>query len=76
MQFAPNLNPFATKPRLRTPQRVADSVFSQPPEYNRYVRKMALIAALSLLAACARDIQTKEAVQGAIVDYLNARPDK
>jgi hypothetical protein len=40
------------------------------------VRKLAIIAALSLLAACAKDIQNKEAVRGAIVDYLNARPDK
>jgi hypothetical protein len=37
---------------------------------------MALIAAFSLLAACTKDIQNKEAVRGAIVDYLNARPDK
>jgi hypothetical protein len=40
------------------------------------VRKLAFIAALSLLAACTKDIQNKEAVRGAIVDYLNARPDK
>ena len=40
------------------------------------MRKLALMAALSLLAACATDIQNKEAVRGAIVDYLNARPDK
>ncbi len=37
---------------------------------------MALIAAFSMLAACTKDIQNKEAVRGAIVDYLNARPDK
>ena len=58
------------------PPPVEDSVFCREPEYNRYVRKMALIAAFSLLAACTKDIQTKEAVHGAIVDYLNARPDK
>jgi hypothetical protein len=46
------------------------------PEYNRKVRKVAFIAVLSLLAACSRDIQNKDAVRGAIVDYLNARPDK
>jgi hypothetical protein len=46
------------------------------PEYNRKVRKVAFIAVLSLLAACNRDIQNNEAVRGAIVDYLNARPDK
>jgi hypothetical protein len=40
------------------------------------VRKSALIAALSLLAACTKDIQNTDAVRGAIVDYLNARPDK
>jgi hypothetical protein len=40
------------------------------------VRKLALIAAFFLLAACTKDIQNKDAVRGAIVDYLNARPDK
>lgn len=34
---------------------------------------MALIAALSLLAACAPDIQNKDAVRASIVDYLRAR---
>jgi hypothetical protein len=34
------------------------------------------MAALSLLVACTKDIQNKDAVRGAIVDYLNARPDK
>jgi hypothetical protein len=34
------------------------------------------MAALCLLAACTKDIQNKDAVRGAIVDYLNARPDK
>jgi hypothetical protein len=33
---------------------------------------MALIAVLSLLAACTKDIQNKDAVRGAIVDYLQA----
>ena len=37
---------------------------------------MALIATFTLLAACTKDIQNKDAVRGAIVDYLNARPDK
>lgn len=51
-------------------------VRSLPPEYNRKVRKLAFIAVLSLLTACTKDIQNKDAVRGAIVDYLNARPDK
>jgi hypothetical protein len=34
------------------------------------------MAALSLLAACKADIQNKEAVRIAMVDYLNSRPDK
>jgi hypothetical protein len=34
------------------------------------------MAVLSVLAACTKDIQNKDAVRGAIVDYLNARPDK
>jgi hypothetical protein len=29
-----------------------------------------------LLTACAKDIQNKDAVRSAMVDYLNARPDK
>jgi hypothetical protein len=37
------------------------------------VRKIALIAALCFLAACTKDIQNKDAVRGAIVDYLQAR---
>jgi hypothetical protein len=45
-------------------------------QYNRNVRKIALVAALSLLTACTQDIQNKDAVRSAIVDYLNARPDK
>jgi hypothetical protein len=28
------------------------------------------------MTACTKDIQNKDAVHGAIVDYLNARPDK
>lgn len=40
------------------------------------MRKLALIATLSVLAACTKDIQNKDAVRGAVVDYLNARPDK
>jgi hypothetical protein len=40
------------------------------------VRKFAFSAVLALLTACAKDIQNKDAVRGAIVDYLNARPDK
>lgn len=42
-------------------------------KYNRKVRKIALFAVLSLLAACKKDIQNKEAVQAGIVDYLKAR---
>jgi hypothetical protein len=37
------------------------------------VRKLALIAALSMLTACAPDIQNKDAVQTSIVNYLKAR---
>ncbi len=40
------------------------------------VRKLALVAAISLLAACTRNIQNKEAVQAGIVDYLKARQEK
>src|SRR5579863_9283699 len=76
MQFAPNWNPFATRPLLPTPPHGADSVFCQAPEYNRYVRKMALIAALSVLAACTKDIQNADAVRSSIVDYLKARQEK
>jgi hypothetical protein len=45
-------------------------------KYNRRVRKLAFIAALSLLAACTKDIQNKDAVRAAIVDYLQAREAK
>lgn len=37
---------------------------------------MALIAALSLLAGCSKDIQNADAVRGSIVDYLKARQEK
>lgn len=37
---------------------------------------MALIAALSLLVACAKDIQNADAVRSSIVDYLKARQEK
>jgi hypothetical protein len=40
------------------------------------VRKLAILAVLALLTACTQDIQNKDAVRSAIVDYLNARPDK
>jgi hypothetical protein len=40
------------------------------------VRKFAITAVLALLTACAKDIQNKDAVRSAMVDYLNARPDK
>jgi hypothetical protein len=40
------------------------------------VRKFVLIAALSLLTACTKDIQNKDAVRVAIVDYLQAREAK
>ena len=45
------------------------------PEYNREVRKVALIAVFSLLAAC-KNIQNKEAVQLGLDDYLKARQAK
>ena len=41
--------------------------------YNREVRKLALMAAAMLLAACSRDIQNTEAVRQSILEYLNAR---
>lgn len=37
------------------------------------MRKIALIAAFSLLAACKKDIQNKEAVQAGVNEYLRAR---
>jgi hypothetical protein len=40
------------------------------------VRKLALTAVLALLTACTKDIQNKDAVRGAIVDYLQAREAK
>lgn len=58
------------------PPLTVDSVFFQHPEYNRKVRKMALIVAFSMLAACTKDIQNSEAVRESIVDYLKARQEK
>jgi hypothetical protein len=40
------------------------------------VRKIALIAAFSVLAACTKDIQNSDAVRDSIVDYLKARQEK
>lgn len=40
------------------------------------MRKFAFAALLSLLAACAKDIQNKDAVRGAVVEYLQAREAK
>lgn len=40
------------------------------------MRKIALIAALALLAACTKDIQNKDAVRSAVVDYLKERQPK
>jgi hypothetical protein len=37
---------------------------------------MAMIEALSLLAACTKDIQNKDAVRGAVIDYLKERQPK
>jgi hypothetical protein len=37
------------------------------------VRKLTLIAAAVLLAACSKDIQNQEAVKQGVVDYLEAR---
>ena len=76
MRFALNWSLFAIKPRRPTPLHGVDSVFFRKPEYNRKVRKAGLIAALVLLAACTKDIQNSDAVRSAMVDYLNARPDK
>ena len=42
-------------------------------KYNRIVRKIALIAAVCLLAACKKNIQTKEAVQAGVNEYLMAK---
>src|ERR1700675_1234798 len=46
------------------------------PEYNRKVRKMALIAGISVLAADKSDIQNADAVRGSIGDYLKERQAK
>ena len=40
------------------------------------MRKLGLIAVLSLLTACKADIQNKDAVRESIVDYLKARQAK
>jgi hypothetical protein len=40
------------------------------------VRKIALLAAVSLLTACTKDIQNKDAVRGAVVEYLKERQSK
>jgi hypothetical protein len=40
------------------------------------VRKLVLIAVVIILAACKKDIQNSDAIQIAMVDYLNSRPDK
>jgi hypothetical protein len=40
------------------------------------VRKIALMAAVLLLAACTKDIQNADAVRSSIVDYLKARQEK
>ena len=45
-------------------------------KYNRIVRKIALIVAVALLAACSKDIQNKDALRGAVVDYLKERQSK
>jgi hypothetical protein len=40
------------------------------------VKRFALLALACVLAACSKNIQTKEALQTAIVDYLNERQSK
>jgi hypothetical protein len=57
-------------------QRTPFAKAHHPPEYNREVRKLGLIAVLSLLNACKADIQNKDAVRESIVDYLRARQAK
>jgi hypothetical protein len=37
------------------------------------VKKFALVAAAVLLGACAKDIQNKQALKDAVIEYLNAR---
>jgi len=41
--------------------------------YNRSVKKLALITAALLLAACSRDIQNTDAVKQSVMDYLRTR---
>lgn len=40
---------------------------------NRVVKRFWLVAAAFLAAACSRDIQNKEAVRAAVVEYLSAK---
>jgi hypothetical protein len=39
--------------------------------YNRHVKLTALLAAVFLLGACSKNIQTNEAVRASVVEYLN-----
>jgi hypothetical protein len=75
MRFARRSSRFANAlpPPIRPP---GEGSASCPVKYNRKVRKFAFLAVLALLAACTKDIQNKDAVRGAIVDYLKARESK
>jgi hypothetical protein len=39
--------------------------------YNRHVKLTAMLAAVFLLGACSKNIQTNEAVRESVVEYLN-----
>jgi len=41
--------------------------------YNHFVKKLALVTSVVILAACPRDIQNTEAVRQGVVDYLQQR---
>jgi len=41
--------------------------------YNHFVKKLALVTSVVILAACSRDIQNTEAVRQGVVDYLQQR---
>jgi hypothetical protein len=41
--------------------------------YNHFVKKLALVTSVVILAACSKDIQNTEAVRQGVVDYLQQR---